>query len=71
MVNSASQGAGLAAAAVIDAMGSEAIIVRPDAGVSQISDLKGKNILTTSNAGVTRSSRSCWRRPACRVRHNP
>jgi NitT/TauT family transport system substrate-binding protein len=37
---------------VIDAMGTEAIIVRPDAGVKQIGDLKGKKLLTTANAGV-------------------
>src|SRR5205814_622477 len=37
---------------VIDAMGTEAIIVRPDAGVKTIADLKGKSLLTTANAGV-------------------
>ena len=30
----------------------EAILVRPDSGVSSIGDLKGKKILTTANAGV-------------------
>ena len=30
----------------------QTIIVRPDAGVSSIADLKGKTILTTANAGV-------------------
>jgi NitT/TauT family transport system substrate-binding protein len=52
MVNLASPGAGLVAVAVIDAMGSEAILVRPDAGVKTIADLKGKALLTTANAGV-------------------
>ena len=33
-------------------MGTEAIIVRPDAGVKTIKDLKGKTLLTTANAGV-------------------
>ena len=33
-------------------MGTEAIIVRPDAGVKTIADLKGKKLLTTANAGV-------------------
>ena len=33
-------------------MGTEAIIVRPDAGVKTIADLKGKTLLTTANAGV-------------------
>ena len=52
MVNLASQGADLISVAVIDAKGSEAILVRPDAGVTTISDLKGKALLTTANAGV-------------------
>lgn len=52
MVNLASQGAPLISVAVIDAMGTEAVIVRPDAGVSKIADLKGKKLLTTANAGV-------------------
>ncbi|WP_421697125.1 ABC transporter substrate-binding protein [Ancylobacter sp.] len=52
LVNLASKGAPLISVAVIDAMGTEAIIVRPDAGVSKIADLKGKKLLTTSNAGV-------------------
>ncbi len=52
MVNLASQGAALVSVAVIDAMGSEAILVRPDAGIAKISDLKGKKLLTTANAGV-------------------
>lgn len=52
MVNLASQGAELVSVAVIDAMGTEAIIVRPDSGVTSIADLKGKKLLTTANAGV-------------------
>jgi len=52
MVSLAAKGAPLISVAVIDAMGTDAIIVRPDAGVSKISDLKGKKILTTANAGV-------------------
>ncbi len=52
MVNLAAQGAPLISVGVIDAMGTEAIIVRPDAGVKSISDLKGKMLLTTANAGV-------------------
>jgi len=52
LVNLASKGAPLISVAVIDAMGTEALIVRPDAGVSKIADLKGKKLLTTSNAGV-------------------
>ncbi len=52
MTNLAAQGAPLVSVAVIDAMGTEAIIVRPDAGVKTIGDLKGKALLTTANAGV-------------------
>lgn len=52
MVTLAAQGAPLVSVGVIDAMGTEAIIVRPDAGVSSIEDLKGKKLLTTANAGV-------------------
>jgi NitT/TauT family transport system substrate-binding protein len=52
MVNLAAKGAPLISVAVIDAMGTEAVIVRPDAGVSKLADLKGKAILTTANAGV-------------------
>jgi NitT/TauT family transport system substrate-binding protein len=52
MTNLAAKGAPLVSVGVIDAMGTEAIIVRPDAGVKTIADLKGKTILTTANAGV-------------------
>src|SRR5262245_12504146 len=52
MVNLAAQGAPLISVGVIDAAGTEAVIVRPDSGVKAIADLKGKSILTTANAGV-------------------
>jgi len=52
MVNLVSKGAPLKSIGVIDAMGTEAILVRPDSGVKTIKDLKGKKILTTANAGV-------------------
>jgi NitT/TauT family transport system substrate-binding protein len=52
MTNLAAKGAPLISVGVIDAMGTEAVIVRPDAGIKQIMDLKGKTILTTANAGV-------------------
>ncbi len=52
MVNLAAQGAPLISVAVIDAMGTEAIIVRPDSGVKEIGDLRGKMLLTTAEAGV-------------------
>ncbi len=52
MVNLVAKGAPLISVGVIDAMGTEAVIVRPDAGVKTIADLKGKKLLTTANAGV-------------------
>jgi NitT/TauT family transport system substrate-binding protein len=52
MANLAAKGAPLISVGVIDAMGTEAIIVRPDAGVKSIEELKGKTLLTTANAGV-------------------
>jgi len=52
LANLAAQGAPLVSVGVIDAMGTEAIIVKPDAGVKTIADLKGKTLLTTANAGV-------------------
>jgi NitT/TauT family transport system substrate-binding protein len=52
MVNLAAGGAPLVSVGVIDAMGTEAVIVRPDTGVKTLADLKGKTILTTANAGV-------------------
>jgi NitT/TauT family transport system substrate-binding protein len=51
-VNLAAKGAPLISVAVIDAMGTEAIIVRPDAGIAKIGDIKGKKVLSTANAGV-------------------
>lgn len=52
MTTLADQGAPLVSVGVIDASGTEAVIVRPDAGVRNIADLKGKKLLTTANAGV-------------------
>ena len=52
MMNLAAQGAPVVSVAVIDAQGTEAILVRPDAGVKVIKDLEGKQIMTTAGAGV-------------------
>jgi NitT/TauT family transport system substrate-binding protein len=52
MINLAAGDAPLVSVGVIDAEGTEAILVRPDAGVKAIGDLKGKTLLTTANAGV-------------------
>ena len=51
-VTLAAQGAPLISVGVIDAMGTEAVIVRPDTGIETIADLEGQKILTTANAGV-------------------
>lgn len=52
MTKLASEGAPLISVMVIDAMGTEAILVNPDSGIKDIKDLKGKTLLTTANAGV-------------------
>lgn len=52
MVNLAAQGAPLVSVAVIDAMGTDGILVRPDSGVASVGDLAGKVVLTTASAGV-------------------
>ena len=52
LVSLVSKGAPLISIGVIDAMGTEAVLVRPDTGITKITDLKGKKILTTANAGV-------------------
>jgi NitT/TauT family transport system substrate-binding protein len=52
MVNLAAQGAPLVSVAVIDAMGTDAVLVRPETGIKTMKDLKGKKLLTTANAGV-------------------
>ncbi len=69
MTNLAAQGAPLISIGVIDAMGTEAIIVRPDAGVKDIKDLKGKSLLTTANAGVNTFFPA--RPEECRACRNP
>jgi NitT/TauT family transport system substrate-binding protein len=52
MTKLASEGAPLISVMVIDAMGTEAILIHPESGVKDIKDLKGKSVLTTANAGV-------------------
>ena len=52
MMNLAAQGAPVISVAVIDAQGTEAVLVRPDADVKTIKDLEGKKIMTTAGAGV-------------------
>jgi NitT/TauT family transport system substrate-binding protein len=52
MVILATQGAPLISVGVIDAMGTEAIIVHPESGIKDIKGLKGKSLLTTANAPI-------------------
>jgi NitT/TauT family transport system substrate-binding protein len=52
LINTASQSAPIIGVATIDAMGADAVLCRPDAGISKIQDLNGKQILTTAGAGV-------------------
>jgi NitT/TauT family transport system substrate-binding protein len=52
LINQAAQGAPIIAVATIDAMGADAVLCRPDAGINKIQDLNGKEILTTAGAGV-------------------
>lgn len=52
MVDLVSKGAPLISVAVIDAMGTDGVLARPDAGVKSLADLAGKVVLTTANAGV-------------------
>ena len=52
LINTAAQGAPIIAVATIDAMGADAVLCRPEYGISKIQDLNGKEILTTAGAGV-------------------
>jgi NitT/TauT family transport system substrate-binding protein len=52
MIDLVAKGAPLISVAVIDAMGTDAVLARPDSGVKSVKDLKGKMLLTTANAGV-------------------
>jgi NitT/TauT family transport system substrate-binding protein len=52
MMKLAAQGAPVMSVATIDAMGTDAVIVNPDAGIKTFKDLEGKKVLTTAGAGV-------------------
>jgi NitT/TauT family transport system substrate-binding protein len=52
MMKIAAQGAPIISVASIDATGTDAVIVNPDAGIKSFKDLEGKKVLTTSGAGV-------------------
>jgi NitT/TauT family transport system substrate-binding protein len=48
----AAQGAPVISVATIDATGTDAVIVNPEAGIKTFKDLEGKKVLTTAGAGV-------------------
>lgn len=52
LIDNAAGGAPIIAVASIDAMGTDAVLCRPDSGIAEFTDLKGKTIMTTAGAGV-------------------
>ena len=52
MMNLAAQEAPVIAVATIDATGTDAVLCRPDSGITAFEDLRGKDIMTTAGAGV-------------------
>ena len=52
MMKLAAQGAPVISVATIDATGTDAVIVNPEAGIKSFKDLEGKKVLTTAGAGV-------------------
>jgi NitT/TauT family transport system substrate-binding protein len=52
LINNAAGGAPVVAVASIDAMGTDAVLCRPDSGITEFADLKGQTIMTTAGAGV-------------------
>jgi NitT/TauT family transport system substrate-binding protein len=52
LISNANGGAPVIAVASIDASGTDAVLCRPDSGITSFTDLKGKTIMTTAGAGV-------------------
>jgi NitT/TauT family transport system substrate-binding protein len=52
MLNLAAKGAPVLSVATIDAKGTDACLCWPDAGIKEIKDLEGKEVMTTAAAGV-------------------
>lgn len=52
LIANATGGAPVIAVASIDAMGTDAVLCRPDSGIKTFADLKGQKIMTTAGAGV-------------------
>ena len=59
MVNLAADGAPLISVAVIDAMGTDGVLVRPDTGIKTITDLSGRCCSPPPTPVSTPSSRWC------------
>lgn len=52
LISNMVQGAPVKAVMSVDAMGTDAVLCRPDSGIKTFADLKGKVIMTTAGAGV-------------------
>ncbi|MGO9310006.1 MAG: ABC transporter substrate-binding protein [Spirochaetia bacterium] len=52
MMNLAAQNAPVISVMEVDAMGTDAVLARPDSGIKNFKDLVGKKVLTTAGAGV-------------------
>lgn len=52
LISNAVEGAPVIAVMSVDAMGTDAVMCRPDSGITTFADLKGKTIMTTAGAGV-------------------
>lgn len=52
LISNAAGEAPVIAVASIDAMGTDAVLCRPDSGITTFADLKGQTIMTTAGAGV-------------------
>lgn len=52
LISNAVEGAPVISVMSVDAMGTDAVMCRPDSGIETFADLKGKTIMTTAGAGV-------------------
>ena len=52
LISNMVEGAPVIAVMSVDAMGTDAVLCRPDSGIKEFKDLKGKTIITTAGAGV-------------------
>lgn len=52
LISNATGGAPVIGVMSIDAMGTDAVMCRPDSGITEFADLRGQQIMTTAGAGV-------------------